>query len=305
MSHAFRHLLASFAPLFLTATYAEYAFADLVSGSDDERGKIVARSVEHGEYMLYTPTDKPRGILVVVHGSLSDDGSAIEAADVFIRRWVDEAEKRQLLLVAPAFDQENYGGHAGPGGGYRGLFGRHVGADEFLNSIVDAVAAVHPPVKAKFYLYGHSAGGQFVSRYIVKHPQRIFGAVISSAAGFAFPDPDVPWTNGMARLQRRIRWSDDAPWEQFDYQPDPNNWVEAATLPITVVVGSRDTAKVKPGPGQRGDNHVSRGREWMKAMNAYARKHGKRGRVGFIKVAGIGHNSKLLTPKSIEAMWRE
>jgi poly(3-hydroxybutyrate) depolymerase len=305
MQLSLRHFIALFAPLLSVAIYAPTAQADPVTGSADERGKIVARSVEHGEYMLYTPTREPRGILAVVHGSLAEDGSAMEAANVFIRRWVDEAEKRQLVLIAPAFDQENYGGHAGPGGGYRGLFGRHVGADDFLNAIVDAVAEAHPPLKAKFYLYGHSAGGQFVSRYIVKHPHRVFGAVISAAARFAFPDPKVPWTNGMARLQRRIRWSDDAPWEQFDYQPDPNGWLEAATLPVTVVVGAKDTEKVKAGAGQRGETHVERGREWAKSMNAYAREHGKRGRVGFVAVPGIGHNSKKLTPSAIKAMWRE
>lgn len=268
-----------------------------------EAGQLTQEHHEYGEYMRYIPAGSPEGILVIVHGSIGEDDTAINAARVFINRWTEEADQRCVVLLAPAFDQANFGGHAGPGGGYRGLFGRHVSADVFVNAIVDATREQFPELPEKFLLYGHSAGGQFVSRYLVTHPERIEAAVISSAGSFAFPDPDAPWANGMKRLQRRMRWSDDDPWGDIDITPDPSKWLAAAQLPVTVVVGSRDLGEMKEAPGNPGTTHVARGRYWKRAMNNYARKHKKRGRVRAVIVDGIGHNSKLLTPACIEAFW--
>ena len=56
-----------------------------------------------------------------------------------------------------------------------------------------------PTQDGKFMLYGHSAGGQFVSRYVVKHPDRIIAAVISAAGSFA-GRPGGPLRAG------RVRW---------------------------------------------------------------------------------------------------
>ena len=289
--------------LFVPLVVAQESPRDSASRGSEQGGHAVRQSVEHGEYMQYLPANDPRGILVIVHGSLAKDEPATRAAEVFIERWIDVAEQRRLVLLAPAFDQENFGGHAGPGGGYRGLFGRRVGADEFVNAVVDTTRKRFPSLPERFYLYGHSAGGQFVSRYVVRHPNRVAAAVISAAGTFAFPDPDVAWTNGMGPLRRTMRWSDDEPWQEIDIQPDREAWLAAATLPITVIVGAEDTGKIDPIPGNPGENHVERGRLWVREMNALARRHNKLGKVRFKKVPGVAHNSAALTPYCVEAFW--
>ena len=95
----------------------------------------------------------------------------------------------------------------GRGAGIEVCLGERFGADEFVNLIVDSYGELAPRTNGQFYLYGHSAGGQFVSRYAVMHPERLLGSVISAAGTFAFPNPNVPWTNGMGRLQRKMQWS--------------------------------------------------------------------------------------------------
>ncbi len=269
----------------------------------DATGRVVRKSLKYGDYVQYTPRSGPQSTLVTVHGSLGKGEAAVDVAERFIKRWTDVAERRRVLLLAPAFDQENFGGRAGPGGGYRGLFGCHVGADQFVNRIVAAARERLPSLPVKFYLYGHSAGGQFVSRYVVKHPDRIKAAVISAAGTFAFPDPKVPWTNGMAPLRRRMRWRDDDPWQQIDIKPDPDGWLEAAALPITVVVGARDTGEIKPLPGNPGRSHVERARAWVQAMNALAQRHEKVGRVRLVVVENVGHDSAALTAHCKKALW--
>jgi len=274
-----------------------------------EIGRIVAKHSTHGDYLQYAPAHLPTPptrvtCLIVIHGSVGATETALDVANTFIRRWRDVADNRHLLLIAPAFDKANFGGHEGPGGGYRGLFGRDVGADTFLNEIVDSYQDDFTSFNKQFYLYGHSAGGQFVSRYVVVHPERIRSAVISAAGTFAFPFANVPWTNGMGRLRRDIRWPGDSS-VVFDFTPNPEGWVEAATRPITVVVGALDTDPINAQTGIPGENtHVGRGRAWVFEMNNLARRNGLQGRVRFVTVDGESHSSEGLTPESINNLFR-
>ncbi len=289
--------------LLLTTVYVGQActFGESQAGSP-VRSKPTTLRHEYGSYVRYVPAGTIRGVVVLVHGSLGKKETAIRAAQAYLGRWTTFADRERFVLLAPAFDQENFGGHAGPGGGYRGLFGRHVGADVFVNAIVDETREAIAGLPEKFAIYGHSAGGQFVSRYIVMHPERISAGVISAAGTFAFPDPDVAWTNGMKPLRRRIRWADDEPWEKIEIAPDVNGWVKAAQTPVAVIVGSRDTAEIKPIPGNPGRSHVARAQAWTQAMADLARKHGQTPRVRYVEIADVGHNSAQLTPACQRAL---
>ena len=272
---------------------------------EEEKGRVVGKATAHGEYRQYVPRSVgPQfGTAVLVHGMLGRNEEAGEVAERFIRRWIPAAERRGIILLAPAFDQENFGGHRGPGGGYRGLFGREIGADEFVNEIVDRYKQVSGKYDGRFYLYGHSAGGQFVSRYVVRHPERVVAAVISAAGTYAFPNPEVPWTNGMAPLVRSMQWHGTDDVQHIDIQPDPQGWVKAATLPIVVVVGSHDVEALKGIAGQKGGTRLERARHWVQDMNESARRHDQEGRVRLVVVTGPGHNSAQLTPTCVQHLF--
>ena len=272
---------------------------------EDEKGRVVCKATAHGEYVQYVPrsvTPQFR-MAVLVHGMLGRDEDAGEVAERFIRRWIPAGERLGIILLAPAFDQRNFGGYRGPGGGYRGLFGREIGADEFVNEIVDQYKALSPKYDGRFYLYGHSAGGQFVSRYVVRHPQRIIAAVISAAGTYAFPNPDVPWADGMAPLVRSMRWEGGDEMQHIDIQPDPQGWIKAAALPITVVVGSQDTEALKGIGGQKGGTRLERARHWVQDMNRLAQRLDKTGRGRLVVVDGAAHSSAQLTPTCVQHLF--
>ncbi|MGK7917746.1 MAG: hypothetical protein AB4038_19765, partial [Prochloraceae cyanobacterium] len=148
-----------------------------------ERGQVVEKEIKYGKYYQYIPTtvsDAPK-IVVIVHGTPGQNETALEIARIFIERWISVAEQEQAILIAPAFNQENFGSRRGPGGGYRGLFGREIGTDQFVNLIVDSYQQLFRGVEGRIYLYGHSAGVQFVCRYVLVHSDRIVAAVISAA----------------------------------------------------------------------------------------------------------------------------
>jgi dienelactone hydrolase len=249
----------------------------------NEKGAVQIKQNNYGKYCQYVPArKKPTEVLVVVHGSIGPEG-ALPLAQTFIKRWISDAEQYGLIVVAPAFDAENYHTH---NASYRWLWGKEIGADDFVNSIVDSYKKVLPYFDGKIYLYGHSAGGQFVNRYVVKHPYRIHRAVVSAAGRYAFPDTQTPWPSGSGRLKN----------SDFDIQPESRGWVEAAQLPITIVVGGLDQDTQPERPGQEAESRIERGQDWVKAMNQLAIEKQKESNIKFRLIKGIGHNSDKLTP---------
>ena len=237
---------------------------------DVEKGIVLLKHHKHGDYYQYIPASLSEAsqVLVVVHGSLEQGKPATYLAEKFIRRWVDFAEEKNLILVSPAFDRKNYQAY----GGYRGLFGRNVGADEFVDAVVKDYNRALGDIKRRFYLYGHSAGGQFVIRYVVRHPERIQEAVASAPGRYAFPSPTAPWPHGMGRMERDIKYSNPSKTVKVDFKPDAKGWLEAAALPITVVVGSQDLEEQPRRPGHRGKTRVDLARNWTFDMQQLARE---------------------------------
>lgn len=262
---------------------------------------LVQRAVDCGEYWCYTPTKRAAAVLVVVHGSLGRDETGLEAARRFGRRWVAFAERHQLVMVAPAFAAPEY---QAAYGGYRGLFGRDCAADAFLHEIVADAGQAVPEFDGRFYLYGHSAGGQFACRYVVTHPERVRAVVLSAPGRYAFPTKDAPWPYGMGRMKRDLRWGGGTPAQAVDYTPDPRGWERAAALPIAVVVGSKDLERQPKRPGHRGRTRVALAEAWTDDMQKLARRtHGHCG-VSLRIVPNVAHSSAWLTPACQEAFDR-
>jgi pimeloyl-ACP methyl ester carboxylesterase len=290
-------------------TVLDLWYADLIpwKPQTEEAGKVLRLRTRHGRYVQYIPRTlrEPAAVLLLVHGTPGSEETALEVAEDFAAGFISIAKRKGLILLAPAFDQRNFGGRAGPGGGYRGLFGREIGADEFVNEIVARSEASVPTFDGTFYLYGHSAGGQFVSRYAVLHPGRLRAAVISAAGSYAFPNPQAAWADGMLPLQRMMAWDGDVESKAVDIRPDPNGWLEAAQLPITVLVGDGDDTEMFQSPTQKGTSMKDRARCWVEQMNALAESHGKVGRVRLVIAPAAGHDSRELLRTGITALFGE
>ena len=271
-----------------------------------EKGQVVTKKVRYGEYVRYLPKREAVGVLVVVHGQpAGDDIQDIRGlAERFCKRWVAFGESHRLIVLAPVFDAENFDSVVGNnGGGYRGLFGRQVGADAYVNGIVDLCKPlVAKPWDGRFLLYGHSAGAQFAVRYSVRHPDRLRAAVISAAGWYAMPDPSARWPSGMAPWLTTFRWGPSQEPQPINVKPDPNGWLKAATLPLTVVVGAADIEPQKPRPGHAGTTRVEHARQWVDSMNRLAERRRKKGGVRLVVVEGVGHDSAKLTPAAEEAL---
>lgn len=113
-------------------------------------------------------------VLVVIHGTTR----VIEDARYDYREFAD---KNHFAIVAPLFpagvivpDEMN---------GYKALREGEVCYDELLLTMLDELHEKFPNIDVdKFYMAGHSGGGQYVQRFMYLHPERL-NAVSISAPG--------------------------------------------------------------------------------------------------------------------------
>ena len=271
-------------------------------------GQVTLIEDMFGAVYVYVPTTAPPepDILVLVHGTPAHDESAEATAHYYVTNWLDLAEEHGYMLIAPAFNQADFSSRRGDHalGGYRGLFGREIGADEWVLRLVTAYQQAYDSPDKPFYLYGHSAGGQFVGRFLVTHPARIKRAVISSAATYPQPNPDVTWPFGLGELHADIEW-DAATTNHVDIVPDQQTWLAATQLPLTVIVGLNDTSELPLYPGQQGRNRFTIGRNWVNDMAALAADNGLESQFRLEMIPGKGHSMSGLIPYVAQALTAE
>jgi len=264
----------------------------------------ITEQVEHGRYWKYIPrtVSAKSQVLVACHGMFKENDTADNAARVTLDKWIALANETGTVVIAPIFDNERYGCTVPcpQNWGYRGLFGRQVGADEFVHEILDRLKEANPQYDGRMVLFGFSAGGQFVARYVVMHPERVIAAVAGASAWFPFPNPDVQWPNGMKRRQRVIRWPGEKEDQVIDVKPNPENWVAAAELPLLVISGAQDLEVQKHDENQGGDTHPERSQAWTKAMNDYAAAQGHTGRVKVSIVPNVDHSITNISKASAQ-----
>ena len=272
-----------------------------------KKGEVIAVEDVYGIFYVYAPTSispKP-DLLVLVHGTPGETWSVEETAKYYIDHWIDFAKDEGTILIAPSFSDENFSSRKGEiedkMTGYRGLFGREIGADEWVLRIVDAYQQAFGETNEKFLLYGHSAGGQFVGRFLVTHPERVEKAVITAAVTYPQPNPEVAWPYGMGELHTQIEW-DENTIRQEDVVPDLQKWLEATQVPLTVLVGLNDITEQLQRPGQKGINRVLIAKNWVEDMKSFARENGLECKYEYDFIAGKGHSMFGLVKFSQAAM---
>jgi pimeloyl-ACP methyl ester carboxylesterase len=254
------------------------------------RAQPAVLDTEFGPVAYFAP-NRPRCVVVLIHGYPWPDGwlfGPLLLAHVrhTVRRWTSFAREHAAILLAPAMG-------AGEFAGYREMAGRRIDPDQYVNRLVDNSAG--PLIQGfdgRFVLHGHSAGGQFAARYLPIHPTRVTEAILSAPSSYPFPDPAVPWPNGMAPAVRGTLSGDrDGSW----VSPDPGGWLHVASeCSVTVLVGSRDTEPRPFSTTQHGTTRVDRATAWVKAMNDLAELHGKVATVKLLLVPGLGHDEAAM-----------
>jgi len=142
-------------------------------------------------------SDKP--VMIVQHGASRNGAEYCEA-------WIAAAERHGLLIVAITFSKEAWpdavtynNGHVLDENG--GLRPRECWSLAIPGRVFALLREAGITRRDKTYLWGHSAGGQFVHRLLATQPHGIFEAVGAANPGwYTSPTLDLAYPDGLGGI---------------------------------------------------------------------------------------------------------
>jgi pimeloyl-ACP methyl ester carboxylesterase len=165
-------------------------FLHIDRASDDKRDITVHYHRPEG----YKPNSP---ILFVMHGNS-------RAAVRYWRQWEDQAKKYNALILVPEFDTFDFPGSASyhSGGIYDVVSGdkkpKHQWTFSIIERIFDQARRLTGSTQNTFHLYGHSAGGQFVHRYLTfTGGPKVKRAVAANPGWYTMPRTDIEYPYGL------------------------------------------------------------------------------------------------------------
>jgi len=229
-----------------------------------------------------------RPVVLVQHG-MGRNG------DEYRDAWIPAADRHGLLIVAPTFPDESW---PGPRLYNDGHVLEEDGAarprEGWSNAIPERVfrqlQAAGVTTRSTAFLWGHSAGGQFVHRLLGLQPQDWLESVGAGNAGwYTLPTLDRPYPQGLGGLGL-----DDAALERL------------LAFPMVIFAGDADTETAAENLPRheaalaQGPHRFARAHAYLAAGQAEARRRGVPCGWRLVVVPGVGHEGMRMSAISAE-----
>ena len=165
---------------------------------------------------------KTTPILVVMHGNTRN-------AEAYHRTWQPHARAHGAVLVTPEFSRQDWPRtrHYHQGNlltADKSTKPRAVWSFTAMERAVAIAARIADIEGERFYLYGHSAGAQFVHRYVMATGgARLIRAVAANAGWYTWPSRTTHYPHGVAPLDTH-RW----------------DWKSVFGTRLTILLGEND-----------------------------------------------------------------
>jgi len=244
-------------------------------------GKQLSRMAFH-EKVIRVFSFKPAGyqdgpLLVVMHGM---DRNAEDYRD----RAMVMAEKFGALVVVPEFDLKQFPIEAYQRGGIT-LDGKPQPAEKWtLHAVVELVRNVRAAENRPglpYYVIGHSAGGQMLTRLAAFLPGEATRIVAANPGTLIFPNREAAFPLGFGGLPDALS-NDDALRRYL-------------AAPLTLYLGDKDRGTknldLSSAAKAQGMTRYERGNNCYNQAAALARKHGWPFAWRIVEADGIGHDS--------------
>ena len=223
-------------------------------------------------------------VLLVIPGASRD-------AQRFHASWLDLAKKKGFIVVTIGATKEHFPDEYSYNAGW--VISKKGDPEHEDRWLFSAIEPLFKNVKERyglsadgFYLFGHSAGGGFVHRYLLFKPDApVFRAVAANPAFVTLPDRDVDYPFGIKNT--RIQDSDIEKWVGHK---------------LAVILGEEDLGpRTKPlsnGPKAReqGPHCFARGQLLFNTAKEESKKKNTRFGWTLITVPNVGHDNLRLVP---------
>ena len=232
-------------------------------------------------------------VLFVIHGVGRN-------AEEYLADWIELAEQKRFLLVAPEFSKAEFPGEeAFNSGNLFDAAGRLRPRAEWSYSMIeplfDAVRQRLGSTRRDYLIYGHSAGSQFVQRFLYFVPEaRVSRAVAANAGWYMLPELGVDFPYGLKGTP-----------------------VDAAALrtafarPVVVLLGDADTdphhaaLRHTPEADAQGLHRFARGRFFFARIQAAAAALAAPCNWTLATAPGIAHSNKGMAPFAARQLFPE
>ena len=213
--------------------------------------------------------------------------------------WIPAAEKYGLLIVAPTFSNEAY---PKPELYNNGLVFDESGSVRpkqswtytTLARVFSSLQLAGATTRDKAHLFGHSAGGQFVHRFLsTQDATFIEAAIVGNPGWYSLPTLDKTFPEGLGGIGI----------EESDI-------IRLLTFPMTILAGDQDIATNEPSLPQNPEAIAQGPHRFARAHHyfAFGRREAERLGVPFgwtiQPVAGIGHDGEAMSAVAAN-LWME
>lgn len=223
-----------------------------------------------------------RPVVIIQHGFQRD-------AKEYRDSWKVYADKYNILVICPQFSEEKY-----PGAQYYNMGnmsdndndnekGSLQSKEKWTFSVIDHVITEvkqHFKATGEFVLFGHSAGAQFVHRYMLFSDSDVFSHIIIANAGwYTMLDKTVDFPYGI----KNIPMSDVELTKSF-------------AKPVTILLGEKDNnsnhklLRHNNLADKQGINRFERGMQFFYRAKEKASEMGVPFKWELVTVPGVGHD---------------
>jgi poly(3-hydroxybutyrate) depolymerase len=229
-------------------------------------------------------------VLIVMHGVKRD-------ADRYRDTWRDIAAKTNTLLLVPEFSNEMWPkslgynlGHMQTKGGQK--IPRNAWSLTAIERAFDKAVTLSGSMRSGYKLYGHSAGAQFVHRFIMfTGVPRVERAVAANAGWYTLPHKNDTFPYGL---------------DGIDVADETLR--EAFSVPLTILLGEDDNdpnskyLRRTPEALAQGAHRLSRGASYLAAAQLTAAQMNTRLNWQLKTVPGVGHSNKGMAPAAAQIL---
>ncbi|MFC0226965.1 hypothetical protein [Serratia aquatilis] len=219
-------------------------------------------------------------------------------ADEYRDSWVENAKKSKLIVIAPLFSEQDYPGNDGYNLGNienpkthkvnpKGEWAFTVIDDLFNDMRKQGITQ-----QQSYYLFGNSAGCQFVHRMLTFVPEANVKAAICAAAGWwTMPDIENPWPYGLANAPVKVTQK-----QLADY----------FAKPVLITVGDQDNDPYHPllrrsyEAMAQGDSRLTRAQTYFLTAKQKATRYKVEFNWRFSTLPGVAHSGSKMSAYGAE-----
>lgn len=240
---------------------------------------------------LYLPpdVDARTPVVIVMHGASRD-------APRYFEDWTRAAEARRFIVAVPEFTEAEFPGAAAYNLG--NVFDADSGVPlpesqwsfSVIEPLFDEIAARTGGTSDGYTLYGHSAGAQFIHRFLYfVRDNRVKRAIVANAGWYTMPDFGVEYPYGL-----------------HDSGLLPEILGSVLRIDVLVLLGEADNdpdgdkLRKTPEAELQGPHRLARGQTFYRVAQARARTMNNEFNWQMVFVPGAAHSNAAMTPAAAE-----